>query len=411
MEIAQKNATIKVILFTSKTLSNGEHPLMVRIYKDGQRKYFSLGISSSIDFWDLEKDKPKTKHPKKLEILTRIHSIEKEFLDKITEFKFSGKKYDIDYLINSVVKKTQGNNLSTFIDDIVLSLKNENRLKNAEIYNDCKQAIFRFHPNEKLSFHDIDYTFLSNWESFMRQKLYKETSMSVYMRTLRSIYNRAIKAEIVPISSYPFKTYTISHFNTETRKRAISKENILKILNYPSKKGTKLRDCLNIFTYSYLNQGMNFIDIAHLKWKSISSENVMEYTRKKTGKDFAIKQDERSLSILDEYRNITGYNIENYVFPILDINFHTDAVKIQNRIKKVSRQLNKNLRKIGEELGIDKRITSYVARHTYATVLKKSGVSVSIISEAMGHESESITKVYLEGFESEVIFEANKNLV
>ena len=117
------------------------------------------------------------------------------------------------------------------------------------------------------------------------------------------------------------------------------------------------------------------------------------------------------MKILDEYRKITGSNPNNYVFPILNKDVHKTPQQIQNRLRKVLKQVNKNMKLIGAELGIETPITTYVARHTYATVLKRSGVSTLIISNALGHESESITQTYLDDFDQDVFFEANKNLL
>lgn len=411
METGQKNATVKVILFKSKKLSNGDHPLMLRVYKDGQRKYFATGLSCPLEYWDLPKERPKTKHPNKNEIISRIQTIEKEFLDKINDFKFVGKNYTVDNLIETVVKKNTSNSVYAFIDDLVKTTKAEKRMKTADTYKECKQMMLKFNPNQKLIFNDIDYIFLSKWESFMRQNDFKETSMSVYFRTLRSIYNKAIKEEIAQKTAYPFETYKISKFNTKTRKRAIPKSEIIRIFNYPTQEGSKLRECINIFKFSYLNQGMNFVDLANLTWKDINSQSILEYTRRKTGRDFAIIQSETSLQILEEYKPLTGYDMNNYIFPILDKKRHKTAGQIQNRLKKILTEVNANLKIISKNLGIDANITTYVARHTYATVLRKSGVSDSIISEALGHESEAITKVYLEDFEAPAIFEANKFLL
>jgi integrase len=196
-----------------------------------------------------------------------------------------------------------------------------------------------------------------------------------------------------------------------TKKRALSKEDMIKIYNYPVKEGSKISDCHKIFMFSYFNQGMNYVDIAKLKWSNISKSGIMEYNRQKTGCSFAIQLGERSLKILEDYRRISGYDAENYVFPILNKAIHITPQQIQNRLLRVIKQVNSNMKLIGKELEIETPITTYVARHTYATVLKRSGVSTSIISNALGHESESITQTYLDDFESNVFFEANKLLL
>jgi integrase len=409
--ISSRNAIVKVILFTSKTLANGEHPIMIKVTKNRIRKYIGIGLSCPLKYWDKAKELPKANHPKRTEVMTLINRFEKDFSDKIQEFNFQLKDYTIEQLVDSVLKKSKSAIVEEYIDALVATLKEEKRMGTAKSNNDCKLMLFKFYPNRKLTFQEIDHQFLVKWESFMRKNSFKETSMAVYFRTLRSIINKAINDGIIPKTCYPFDNFKVSKFDLKTKKRALTKEDMLKIYNYPVKEGSKMNDCHKIFMFSYFNQGMNYIDIAKLKWSNISKSGIMEYNRQKTGCSFAIQLGEQSLKILEDYRKLSGYDADNYVFPILNKAVHITPTQIQNRLLKVIKQVNLNMKVIGKELEIETPITTYVARHTYATVLKRSGVSTSIISNALGHESESITQTYLDDFESDVFFEANKHLL
>jgi integrase len=313
--------------------------------------------------------------------------------------------------VDVTLEKLKSTIVEEYIDDLVATLKEEKRMGTAKSNNDCKLMLFKFYKNRKLTFQEIDYAFLIKWESFMRKRDFKETSMAVYFRTLRSIINKAINEGIIPKTCYPFDNFKVSKFDLKTKKRALSKEDMIKIYNYPVKEGSKMSDCHKIFMFSYFNQGMNFIDIAKLKWSNISKSGIMEYNRQKTGCGFAIQLGEHSLTILEDYRKLTGFDANNYVFPILNKVIHITPQQIQNRLLRVIKQVNSNMKVIGKELEIETPITTYVARHTYATVLKRSGVSTSIISNALGHESESITQTYLDDFGTDVFFEANKHLL
>jgi integrase len=411
--ITQGTAFVKVVLFTSKVLSNGEHPIMVKITKNRIRKHISIGMNCPLKYWDKAKELPKPNHPKRAEIIALSNKFEKEFTDKIQEFSLNSKEYTIDQLIAAVLDKPKNSEASvmSYIDALVATLKEEKRMGTAKSNNDCKLMLFKFHPEKKLAFQEIDYAFLIKWESFMRKRDFKETSMAVYFRTLRSIINKAINDGIIPRTCYPFDNFKVSKFDLKTKKRALSKEDMVRIYNYPVKEGSKMSDCHKIFMFSYFNQGMNYIDIAKLQWSNISKSGIMEYSRQKTGCRFAIQLGKQSLEILEGYRKLSGFDTNNYVFPILDKAVHISPTQIQNRLLKVIKQVNINMKIIGKELEIETPITTYVARHTYATVLKRSGVSTSIISNALGHESESITQTYLDDFESNVFFEANKNLL
>ena len=305
---------------------------------------------------------PKSSHPRRSEIIVLINKFEKEFSDKIQEFSFYSKNYTIEELVSAVLEKPEniednkGSNVAKYIDTLVATKKDENRMGTAKSNNDCKLMLFKFYPDKKLIFNDIDYQFLAKWESFMRKNNFRETSMAVYFRTLRSIINKAINEDVISKTSYiyPFDKFKISKFDLTTKKRALTKEDMLKIYNCPVKEGSKMSDCHKIFMFSYFNQGMNYIDIAKLRWSNISKTGIMEYSRQKTGCRFAIQLGEQSLKILEVYRKISGYDSDNYVFPILDKTIHITPQQIQNRLLRVIKQVNINMKKRSEERRVGK---------------------------------------------------------
>ena len=237
-----------------------------------------------------------------------------------------------------------------------------------------------------------------------------ETSLSVYFRTLRAIFNRAVKDQIVGMNHYPFRDFKISKFDTRTRKRAIDKADIQKIkaINISGKPVVQLSK--DVFLFSYYCQGMNLTDLAHLRWSQIVQDRLF-YVRAKTGKEFNLKLLEPARQILEYYRPFTGSKPDNYVFPILNAERHITPIQIDNRIHKMNSLINTHLKSMGRTVGIETPLTTYVARHSYATVLKTSGIPIAVISEALGHESEAITHTYLKSFENSVIEEANENLL
>lgn len=178
----------------------------------------------------------------------------------------------------------------------------------------------------------------------------------------------------------------------------------LSIINYKGKTDYE-RLAIDLFTFSYLTAGINFVDISSLKHDNII-DNRLSYIRKKTKKRITIPLQEKALEIIE--RNKQADN--PYLFPILSP-FHKTEQQKANRVHKVISKVNKCLKEIGKELNLPIDLTTYVARHSYATVLKRSGVSTSIISESLGHSSEKITQIYLDSFENSQIDEAMKNLL
>lgn len=162
---------------------------------------------------------------------------------------------------------------------------------------------------------------------------------------------------------------------------------------------------IELFTFSYLMAGINFVDMAYLTRDNIIEDRLI-YFRRKTNKLIKTPLQDKVMEIINKYSNS-----ENpYLFPILS-SFHKTEQQKANRVHKVIGKVNKRLKDIGKELNIPIDLTTYVARHSFATVLKRSGVNISIISESLGHSSEKVTQVYLDSFENSQIDEAMKNLL
>jgi len=160
-----------------------------------------------------------------------------------------------------------------------------------------------------------------------------------------------------------------------------------------------------MFTFSYLMGGINFTDMACLTDKNIEGERLV-YVRQKTKKLIMLPLQEKAIEIMNRYRSPQ----RRYIFPILD-NRERSPRQIRNRIYDVLANVNGYLEDIGKELGIELKISSYVARHSYATVLKRAGVSTSVICESLGHSSERVTQIYLDSFENAQLDDAMKHLL
>jgi site-specific recombinase XerD len=250
---------------------------------------------------------------------------------------------------------------------------------------------------------------LTRYEKWLRSKGNKETTISLLFRTLRSAYNKAFEAKCTNKFNYPFNDFKVGKFDVSTSKRAISKDEILLIKQTDfSKEKESVQFARNIFIFSYLCGGINFTDIANLKPENIVN-NRLQYIRQKTGKKISIQVSPDAKQLIENYKHLTEQT--GYLFPILNEKTHVSALQKQNRIHKVLGKTDKGLKRIAEHCGIKTILTTYVARHSFATVLKKSGVNVSLISEALGHSDLATTQIYLDSFENEQIDVAMQNLL
>lgn len=404
------NASISVVCYKSKTLSNGENPLMLQISKNGKRKYQSLGISIDPKHWDFAKNKPKANCPDGAYIQKIILDKVAELQKQILEFNADQKDYTLNNLLNGNQPKIKEKTVGEFYNELILHYSQTNKTGNRLIYKGSFNSIKDFSKGRmNFLFTDIDLEWLVRYEKWLRSKGNKETTISLLFRTLRSAYNKAIEAKSAKKTNYPFDNFKISKFDISTSKRAISKDEILLIKNVDlSSESESVQFAKDVFIFSYLCGGINFTDISNLKPENII-DSRLQYIRQKTGKKISIQLSSEASQIILKYWQDSDNS--GYLFPILDQRIHKTAIQKQNRIHKILGKTGKGLKRIAEICKIKTNLTTYVARHSFATVLKKSGVNVALISEALGHSDLATTQIYLDGFDNEQIDIAMQNLL
>ncbi|OBX26137.1 hypothetical protein A9996_06305 [Gelidibacter algens] len=227
------------------------------------------------------------------------------------------------------------------------------------------------------------------------------------MRTIRALYNFAIERKIAKELEYPFKIYKVSKLKGRSLKKALTLEEVLKIRNLDLKKYPWLVNTRHYFIFSFYTRGMNFADMMKLEWKDTDQDKIY-YKRSKTKGNFKIKIVLPVQEILNHYKE---FAIDTkYVFPIL-LNNNMTPPQLENRKHKTLIRYNKELKEIAVICGIDKNLTSYVARHSFANCLKQKGVATDIISESMGHQNLAVTQAYLKEFDNSVLDDAIEILV
>lgn len=403
------NATVNIVCYRSKKLKNGEHPLMIRIIKDRKMRYQSLGISVSLEHWDFQKNKPKSNCPNKDLINKIILNKELEYQKQILELKSEDKEFSASTLITPKTRHIS-KTVHEFYNELIQEFTNANKVGNSRIYNDSLRSIETYYKKKlDIPFSHIDIDFLRGYEKYLKQKGCAETTLNLYFRTLRSTYNKAIEAKHAKKSTYPFDEFKISKFSIKTEKRAISKNDIKLIMNLDLTEASYyIQFAQDLFVFSYLCGGINFTDMANLQQNNIIEGRLL-YVRQKTGKKINMLLSDDANVIIQKYEEQL---IESgYLFPILDRSIHKSDTQKYNRRKKVLLKVNNALKEIAKITGVKANLTTYVARHSYATVLKNSGVNIALIGETLGHSDLKTTQIYLDSFENSQIDEAMKNLL
>ena len=398
------STTISVVCYKSKGLKNNESPLMLRICKDGKRKYESIGISILPSLWDFKQNKPTRKCPNKEYIERLIAEKVKVYTDKVIEFKSQEKEFTATSLMEKVNKPVKRKTVQEVFNQYIQELESANRLRYADMYKCTMHSLIKFNKHLDIPFSDMDTIWLKRYEVWLQSQGLAINTLGTRFRHLRVIYNFAIEEKIVKSEYYPFNSFKVSKLSQTTAKRSIQKDEILSVLNY---QGQTPLECLaiDLFTFSYLAAGINFGDIARLTKDNIL-ENRLIYIRKKTQKQIKVSLQEQAIKLIQKY----SMPDNPYLFPILS-SFHKTEQQKVNRIHKIIAKVNKSLKEIGERLNIPIDLTTYVARHSFATVLKRSGVNTSLICEALGHSSERVTQIYLDNFGNDQMEDAMKNLL
>ena len=397
--------TVEVVCYKYKPLRNGELPLKIRVTKDRKVRYVSLGVSTKPEHWDFKKNQPKADCPNR-------EYIEKLIANRISEIKATIvelKAEERDFTATSLLQKIDTKSSSLSIAEIFLEhLKFLQSCKRTGYMLSIRQtynSLLKFNGTLDIPFSEIDVNWLRRYEGWLRKSNKSENTIGIRFRNLRMIYNKAIEKGAVKKELYPFDSYKVSKLHKETIKRAIVKDDIKRVLNY-NVNGRDFYTSLAIalFSFSYYMGGINFVDMAYLQGSNIIDGRLVYY-RKKTSKLINLPMNPEAMEIISRYN--TG--LTGYIFPILSFAHNTEQMKL-NRLHKVITKVNKALKLIGQELGLPIKLTTYVARHSFATVLKRAGVSTSIISESLGHSSEKITQIYLDSFEKSQINEAFSHL-
>lgn len=358
--------TVNVVCYKSKTLKDGSHPLMMRVCKDGKKKYQSIGISILPSQWDFKRNEPNDRCPNSDEIKLLIQQRLYEIQKKILSNRIDGKDYTATTIINSVAEQTKSaKSVGEYYLTYIENLKKENRIRYAGMYEVSFNSFIKFAKHLDIPFSDIDVAWLKRYEAWSKEQNLSVSTISTRLRHLRAVFNLAIMEQAIKSNCYPFHAYKVAKLNKETAKRALSKEDVYRVVNY---EGTSPLEILaiDLFTFSYLCAGINFIDMAKLKQSNIRERQIV-YNREKTKKLIIIPLQQKALQLIEKYRDDNS----PYIFPILSP-YHKTEVQIANRLHKVLAKINKYLKEIGVNLNLPMPLTTYVARHSQLFFLLKT---------------------------------------
>jgi len=436
-------AKVSVVLYSSKKYSDGTSPIMLRLTKNQQLKYFKIGderFNTTIEYWDKEhgvvyskddkrkKEEKQKKHPDH-ELINTYISEKLNFAKKILQ-KFEEKSvgWTFNMFEEEYRNKPKINKVKPFIETRISELQNQGKYGSSTGLKETLVILEKFCPTlQKLYFQDIDYKFVEDFYYYLKnERGNKDTTIGIMLRGLRAILNEAINRGVGSKEAYPFskiygasKTFKISKLERCSTKRFVPKEYMVKLVS-----SEILEPHLNwtrqMFLFSFFASGINFKDMAYLKEDNLVSRmlsdgkeySFIEFKRKKTNEAISIPVTENLKQIL-EWSKANTTNKNEYLLPIIS-NPKLTGEKLNEHITHRRKRFNKYLRKIAAKLEFPEgllHISSYFARHSYATTLLRNGAQIEKISEALGHTNIKTTQTYLESFGIDEIAKLNENLL
>lgn len=400
-----ENLTLKFILQHNQ-LSDGLYQVALRIIKGREKKEIGLNMRCKREEFVNEKfirSYPNSRATNQLLLKFKLRADEIIRQYQLDEYNFTLEEFSLKF---RGISQTKDLNAISFFDEIIGEYLKSGRIGNARAYDETKNALVRF-AGKNVPLKTVDPQFLEKFEVFLRENNNTDGGIAFKMREFRALFNKAINRNLISQDVYPFKFYKISKLKPLNNKRALSEGELKRIKDVDLSDRPDLIDAYNYFIFSFYVRGINFVDMTKLKWSDIQ-EGRIHYVRSKTKGQFNIQIMEPAQAILDFYKKQNRPS--DYVFPIL-LKDDLTPVQIAYRKKKVLQRCNSRLKEIAALAGVKTNLTSYVARHTFATTLKRKGASTDAISELMGHSNVQVTMTYLKEFDNDVLDKENQKLL
>lgn len=394
-------ATIKVKLRASSTETK-KVTLFYQVIHNRVARQIHTGYQLYPHEWDAENkeivfppDIGETRRHYLATLQTAVLEDTKRLKSAIQHLERKERIYTAENVVEEYLSLANSHGFISFARNLVGQLKQIGKLRTAETYTTVVNSFTRFRKESDILLDDVDSDLMTAYETYLKSNNVCPNSISFYMRNLRAIYNRAVEKELT-VQRHPFK-----HVYTgidKTVKRAVPLSIIRKIRNLNLTLYPAMDYARDIFMFSFYTRGMSFVDMAFLKKKDLQN-GILSYRRHKTNQQMFIKWENPMQKLIDKY-DTTG---SPYLLPIIKDNSKDERQQYKNE----AHRINSNLKKIGERLKLAIPLTTYVARHGWASIAKSKNIPIATISEAMGHDSETTTRIYLASLDTSVVDKAN----
>lgn len=315
----------------------------------------------------------------------------------IMSFMQKGICFNAENVVESFLALTSRLSFFNFMESIIAKLKYDGKIRTSETYRSALNSFSRFRNGEDVMMDVFSQDLVESYEAYLQAKGLVPNSISFHLRILRAVYNRACEQGLITATINPF-----AHVYTgveKTAKRAVDIKTVRRIKNLDLSMERNADYARDIFMLSFYMRGMSFIDLAYLK-KSDLVNGIVTYYRRKTGQKLSIKWTKEMQAILDKYPE----NDTEYLFPVIT----SRTANPRNQYRSRHYVINRNLKIVAQKIGMQMPLTTYVARHSWASIARSKGIALSVISEGLGHDNEQTTQIYLASLDTSAVDRANE---
>lgn len=384
-------ASVSIVFRKEKTNKKGEAPIHFRITKYRKSHYVASGIMVPEAKWDDSKKKVKSGHKNSARLNSYLANKFAELQDSVLEHETISRSLSSRKLRDKVFGKVPSN-FFAFADRTVEKYKNEGKIGSYHKNLSIIAKLRAYNKSENLTFHDITPGFLLKYEDHLRLVCSNKTNtINKDMRFLRKIFNDAIRQETIEYESSPFRKYQMKL--EKTHRDYLTEEELERIYRYPAPAGTRIELHADMFVFSAYTGGIRISDMLQLQWSDFDGTHL-NIRIKKSGTQVSIKVPNRGLEIINRYKS-GGQNPGRFIFPMLPETLDLkNPVFVDAAISSASAYVNKNLKLIAGDVGIEKNLSFHIARHTFAVRALRKGISIDKVSKLLAHAAIRETQIY-----------------
>ena len=318
----------------------------------------------------------------------------------VHKFTISEVSFNADMIVAEFKNPRSNIMLFEYMEHIISRYWNQGQYRTSETYLATLNSFRKFRQGADIDMDDMTSELLESYDYYLKNNYLSPNTTSFYIKHLRAVYNRAVEDGLI-VDRKPFRRVSTSI--EKTTKRALPLKIIKRLKALDCSQRPSKRFAKDMFLFSFYTRGMSFVDIANLQKKNLRGD-ILFYRRKKTNQKLSIHWEPCMQEILKTYG---ADSTSSYLFAIINETKGNPRKQYQN----VLSLINRHLKEIGKELGLQQPLTMYCARHSWASIAREEGIPISVISEGLGHDSEKTTQIYLASLKTEIIDNANRKIL